>query len=204
MPRVSDAKERLMEAVCDLIWEHSYGTTSVDLICARAKVKKGSFYHFFESKADLAVAAIEAGWQSKKAQLDQIFSPTAPPLERLRHYTALLYQKQSELKAESGCVLGCPLFSLGSEVGTQEQAIRAKVDDILARNVRYLESAIRDAHARGDIVAPDATCKAKLLFGYYQGALTQARIQNSLEPLSELYGDTLELLGVKKPELLSA
>jgi len=200
MPRTSDAKARLMEAVGGLIWESSYGTTSVDLICDRARVKKGSFYHFFESKSDLAIAAIEAGWQTKKAQLDQIFSPTIPPMERLRKYTEIVYQKQSELKAESGRVLGCPLFALGCEVGTQDQNIRAKVDDILVQHVRYLESAIRDAHARGEVFAPDAANKAKLLFAYYQGALTRARIQNNLEPLRKLYGDTLELLGVRKLE----
>ena len=40
MGRVSDAKERLMEAVRDLIWAGSYGSTSVDDICERAEVRK--------------------------------------------------------------------------------------------------------------------------------------------------------------------
>src|SRR4029077_16370518 len=65
MPRKSDAKERLMNAAMDLIWEHSYGSTSVDAICEKAGAKKGSFYYFFESKSDLAVAALESDWQRK-------------------------------------------------------------------------------------------------------------------------------------------
>ena len=48
MARPSQAKENLIKAATDLIWEHSYGSTSVDDICARAEVRKGSFYHFFE------------------------------------------------------------------------------------------------------------------------------------------------------------
>ena len=44
MPRKSDAKERLMNAAMDLIWENSYGSTSVDAICEKAEAKKGSFY----------------------------------------------------------------------------------------------------------------------------------------------------------------
>ena len=47
MPRVSDMKERLTDAALDLMWENSYGTTSVDSICERAGAKKGSFYYFF-------------------------------------------------------------------------------------------------------------------------------------------------------------
>lgn len=39
MGRTSDAKERLMEAMSELIWTGSYGTTSVDQICERAGVR---------------------------------------------------------------------------------------------------------------------------------------------------------------------
>jgi AcrR family transcriptional regulator len=38
----------------DLIWENSNGATSVDAICQRAVVRKGSFYYFFKSKSQLA------------------------------------------------------------------------------------------------------------------------------------------------------
>jgi len=119
MGRVSDAKQRLMEAVKELIWTGSYGSTTIDQICEKAKVKKGSFYYFFESKADLAETAIDDDWQQRRPDLDAIFSPTVPPLERLRKYCEFGYNLQSQIKAKYGCVLGCPLFSLGAEVSTQ-------------------------------------------------------------------------------------
>ena len=50
MGRVSDAKEKLMEAVMELIHTGSYGSTTIDHICEKAGVKKGSFYYFFDSK----------------------------------------------------------------------------------------------------------------------------------------------------------
>ena len=46
MPRVSDMKERLLDAAMDLIWHNSYGTTSVDAICERAGAKKGELLLF--------------------------------------------------------------------------------------------------------------------------------------------------------------
>src|SRR5437867_2977220 len=49
MPRVSDMKKRLTDAALDLMWENSYGTTSVDAICERAGANKGSFYYYFKS-----------------------------------------------------------------------------------------------------------------------------------------------------------
>ena len=73
MARVTDARERLIEAVIELIWTGSYGSTSVDHICERAGVKKGSFYHFFESKTALAAEGINTAWAFHRAEMDAIF-----------------------------------------------------------------------------------------------------------------------------------
>src|SRR4051812_42750978 len=164
MPRISDAKEKLMNAAHDLIWESSYGTTSVDDICEKADVRKGSFYHFFKSKAELEVAALEADWQRKKARYNEIFSPTIPPLQRIADFFDFAYQKQAALQKERGAVLGCPFCSVATEVGLHEEGIREKAQEILGRLVKYFESAIRDAHAEGLIQAPDAKAKAKMLY----------------------------------------
>jgi len=204
MGRVSDAKERLMEAVRELIWTGSYGSTTIDQICDKAGVKKGSFYYFFDSKADLAVTALDAEWETRRPELDSLFSPTIPPLERLRKYCEYGYRFQAEIKAKCGCVLGCPLFTLGAEVSTQEDQLRRKIQAVLDYKRKYLESAIRDAHAAGLIHAPDAAAKARMLFAYYEGLLTEARIQNSLEVLREAIPGTFELLGVKEPEAVPA
>jgi TetR/AcrR family transcriptional repressor of nem operon len=200
MGRVSDAKERLMQAVGELIWRGSYGSTTIDQICDKAGVKKGSFYYFFESKADLAVAAIDKECGRMRPELDAIFSPTVPPLERLRKYCEFGYRLQERMKCECGCVLGCPLFTLGSEVSTQEAKLQKKVQEILDQKVKYLESAIRDAHAAGLIDAPDAASKARMLFAYYQGLYTQARIENNIGVLKDSLQGTFELLGVKRVE----
>src|SRR5436305_5205499 len=149
MPRVSDMKERLTDAAMDLIWENSYGATSVDAICERAGAKKGSFYYFFKSKSELAAAALEADWSKKRTQMDAIFSPTVPPLERLERYFDFVHDFLAQRQQKCGNVLGCPLLSLGSEVSTQDPALRDTVERILDRKVKYFESAIRDAHAEG-------------------------------------------------------
>ena len=204
MPRVSDAKEKLTDAALGLIWESSYGATSVDDICARANVKKGSFYHFFKSKADLEIAALEANWQRSKQRWDSQFSPSIPPLQRLENHFDFVLIRQSQLKEECGSVLGCPLCSVGSEMTTQEAGIREKALEIMNRYVQYFESAIRDAHAQGVIVAPDAKTKARMLYAYTQGIVAQARIANSLEPLKELKSGAWSLLGVRQAETVAA
>ena len=193
-----------MNALTELIWTGSYGSTTIDLICERAGVKKGSFYHFFGSKADLAIAALEANWEARRPEMDALFSPSVPPLERLRKFGETSYQKQVELKKACGSVLGCPLFSLGTEVCTQDQKLRAKIQEHLGRYRKYLESAIRDAAAEGLIQAPNPAEKARMLFAYFEGLLAQARIQNDVEVLREWPRGCFAMLGLKQPELIAA
>lgn len=199
MGRVSDAKVKLMDAVLELIWSGSYGSTTIDHICEKAGVKKGSFYYFFKSKSELAAEAFEDSWNSKRAQLDSIFSPTVPPLERLKKYFDFGYNFQREIKAKHGRVLGCPQVTLGCEICTQEDVLQKKIQGIMEQKRKYLESAIRDAHAAGEIHAPDAAAKSRMLLAYYEGLLTQARIQNDVEVLKEMASGMFTILEVKEP-----
>lgn len=200
MGRVSDARERLMSAVAELFWTGSYDSTTIDQICEKAGVKKGSFYYFFDGKASLAEAALDVEWAKYRPNLDAIFSASIPPLERIRRHCEFTLKEQGELKTEHGCVLGCPLCTLGTEISTQEKGLQKKVQAIMAHGLKYLETAIRDAHAAGLIHAPDANAKANILHAYHLGLLTQARIQNDLRVLADLTSTTFELLGVRPPK----
>ena len=197
MPRVSDMKKRLTDAALDLIWHNSYGTTSVDAICERAGAKKGSFYYFFKSKSELTAAALEAEWNKSKANMDALFSPTVPPLERFDRYFDYLHDRLAELQEACGSILGCPLLSIAMEVSTQDESVRATVDRIFDRKINYFISAIRDADAQGLIEAPDPEAKAKALFACYHGTLAQARIQNDVELICGLKQVARDILGVK-------
>ena len=127
-----------------------------------------------------------------------------PPLERLKKYCEYNYRFQAEISSKCGRVLGCPLFSLGAEVSTQENKLQKRINQILDQKRKYLESAIRDAHSAGLVHAPDAAQKARVLFAYYQGLATQARIENRLEVLRDAIRGTYDLLGIKQTELAAA
>ena len=200
MGRTSDANERLKDAALSLIWEESYGAVTIDDICQRAEVKKGSFYYFFESKADLAVAAMEKLWETDwKPTLDRVFSPSVEPLARLTNYLSGMYERQAAAKARTGKVLGCPVCSVGSEIGTQEMDVAGKIREIMGRKRRYYESTIRDAIAEGAIEPGDPAQKTCALVALIDGLVSQTRIMNDPEPLRGLPAMALELLRVKQP-----
>lgn len=181
----------------ELIWTGSYGSTSVDHICERAGVKKGSFYHFFESKSALALAAIDHSWAEYRAELDGFFAPEVAPLERILACFRDYRREQGEQLERHGRVLGCPIHSLGAEVATTDPGLRDRLQEILEEFLVYYKSAIRDGQARGDIVAGDPGLLARMVFAYSEGLLLHARMKNDLAPLDDFEAGALFLLAGK-------
>ena len=188
----------------DLMWLNGYGAASVDAICEQAGAKKGSFYYFFKSKSDLAAAALEADWNKKRSQMDSIFSPTIPPLERLDRYFDFVYQNLTKVRERYGAILGCPYVSVGSEVSTHDQVVREAIDRIMDRKLQFFVSAVRDAVAQGLIETADPVAKAQALFSSYQGTIAQARIQNDIDLIRDFKHVAREVLGVKRAEAVAA
>jgi TetR/AcrR family transcriptional repressor of nem operon len=109
-----------------------------------------------------------------------------------------MYQRQADLQKKHGQIIGCPYLSVGSETCTQDEAIRSQVQRILQSQVRYFESAIRDAQAAGLVLASDPSATARCLFALFEGSLAQARIHNDLELLRILPENALDLISNKR------
>jgi TetR/AcrR family transcriptional repressor of nem operon len=183
-PVACDTRQKLIDAALDLLWTNSYGAVSVDDICRAAEVKKGSFYHFFPSKVELAVAAMDEAALRMKSSLDDAFSASLDPLERFDRYVAYTCQSQAEAAARLGHVCGCPHAALGSEMAGQDCGIGAKFEEARQRKLRYFESALRDLAAEGRLPAGvDVKSKAQELYAYLLGQLITARIRNDLQVL---------------------
>lgn len=187
-----------------LIWEQSYGSVSVDHICERAGARKGSFYHFFPSKSDLAIAAIDCHWQKLRPDLDRIFSSQTSPLERLAGYCDLIYEQQKHQMQKFGRVCGCPFISLGSELSTQDEHIRKKSLQIMEWRCKYFAAAIRDAAREKLVPEQDCEAKARELYACVIGGLLQAKIENSLGSIRHLKSSIFRLIGVSEKLIASA
>jgi TetR/AcrR family transcriptional repressor of nem operon len=198
MGRTSDARQRLMDATYHLVCEYSYGAVTIDAICERAAVKKGSFYYFFESKSDLAVAAIDAWWYNREKVIDKIFRSDTPPLDRLQNYLDFITEIQLDAYTKSGQVLGCPLFTLGAEICVQDERIRARIVEFLSAVLTVFTKAITEAQAAGDISPGDPEMIARTLLSTYEGILTLARIERSPERVRHLSRDALSAIGIHR------
>ena len=191
MGRTSAARERLVDSARQLIHSSNYGSASVEDVCAAAGVNKGSFYYFFPSKRDLALAAIDAQWEGAKARiLEPSFAEDIPPLDRISGFFRRAAQAQRR-----PVVLGCPFGNLAVEMGTLDEVIRDRVRAVLEGYRSYFEQAIRQAIAAGDIPAQDASGAAESLVAYFQGALLLAKANNDATVIERLGPLALHLIG---------
>ncbi|MEM8844303.1 MAG: TetR/AcrR family transcriptional regulator [Pseudomonadota bacterium] len=192
-------KERLIETAMELIWQSSYRSVSVEEICKNSDVNKGSFYHFFPSKTDLAVAAIEQYYIDSKPIFDEIFDISNEPIERFDKLVNLILVHQKETKKRYGHVCGCPFASLGSEMAGQDEVIRKKIQNTIGKyKSEYYQQAIQDMVDEGMLPkTTDVKSKAQEVYSYLLGQVMLARIQNDLKPLNKsLKNGLYEILGV--------
>ena len=178
MGRVSSAKEDLVAAAADELWQGSYGSVGVGTLCAAAGVKRGSFYHFFDSKDDLVLAALEHSWGRLRERFDTTLGDAGlAPLQRLPRLFDAIADLHAGFLQETGQVPGCPFGNLGVELGNSHPPIRERVADIFDRAKARLERVLHEARGAGelDAGAGEIERRAEQIFACLQGGQVLAK-----------------------------
>ena len=96
-----------MEAGVAVFSAKGYNGCSVQDITETAAVPKGSFYNHFDSKEELAAAALDHFWEDKSTRFLSILGDEGtPPLERLRSYFKHSATELEALNYTGGCFVG--------------------------------------------------------------------------------------------------
>ncbi len=195
MSAATGTRERILAGALDLIYARSYANVGVQELCEHAGIKKGSFYHFFPSKRDLTIAALDRQWELAKQQIwDPAFTNHLSLREKLRRCFDFFYDHQCGAKTKTGLVPGCPFGNLALELSTQDEAIRRKVDHIFRETTAYVRRALAEAIASGEIPKQDVSAAAEAIVAYTQGAMLMAKTRNDPGVIKELRQGVLRLL----------
>ena len=185
MGRTSDARDRIVRAAALLFLTRSYNAVGVDEVCAAADVRKGSFYYYFPSKAELAKAVIDVHAEAFWAVIED--DPDAAPRERLHAAADAIGTIQTGFEARFGRAVGCPFGNLAAELATTEEDVRRHVAGVLAELERRVAIVCRQAADEGALrpgVDPDRLAHA--LIAQYQGMILLAKVNRTataeLEP----------------------
>ena len=180
MGRRSDAKERLIEAMAGLVHRRGYLGVGVDDVCKAAGVKKGSFYHFFASKRELMLAALDRQGQMGATHLvGAALAGDPPPLKRIERLLETAARLETSNKARGGRVLGCPFGNLAAEVGGSEPILTGRVDELLCKFSEPVRDALNDAKRSGDVPrALDVRKATDAILAYFEGVMLLAKTRN--------------------------
>ena len=146
-----DARQKLLDAALAMIRETGYSATSVDALCMRAGVTKGAFFHHFESKEALGVAAAHrwselTGAHFEGAPYHLLDDPVQRVLAYLGHRKALL----SGDIAEYTCLVG----TMVQEVYETNPDLRDACEASISAHAATLEPDIAEAIERYGIRGP--------------------------------------------------
>lgn len=173
-PDRGDARTRLLEAARDLIRARGFTATSVADLCHAAEVTKGAFFHHFESKEALGVAAAEF-WAETTGQLFEAapYHEPSDPLERLLAYVDF----RREMIAGPTEAFTCLAGTMAQEVHATSRDICAACGGAILDHARSLEADIQAAiEERG--ISPDgwsASSLARHTQAVLQGAFILAK-----------------------------
>ena len=174
----TDTKDKLLETAVDLIYQSNYSNVGVNDICEQAGVTKGSFYYYFETKADLFYEACQHYWCSMKKDLDAIFSPTFTAQEQLENLIQFVVDKQEkDTQKDGNPVSGCPFFTSGGQAGPDEERIREASREMSDNAVKYTEALVRNLKSVGALNGdPDPVQVGRMIHQFIQGLLMYGRV----------------------------
>ncbi|MGV3740760.1 MAG: TetR/AcrR family transcriptional regulator [Burkholderiaceae bacterium] len=161
----SDSKSKLLDAALHVIRAKGYTATTVDDLCRQAGVTKGSFFHHFKSKEDLALNAI-AHFSNMAEGLfsGAAFTTASDPLDRLLGYVEFRAQILGGDLPEYTCLLG----TMVQETYATHPELRQACDRGMSAHIAALTADVQAAKERH---APDASWSAESVAYFIQSVL---------------------------------
>jgi TetR/AcrR family transcriptional regulator, transcriptional repressor for nem operon len=163
-----DSRTRLLDAAMQVIRAQGYSGTTVDDICSAAGLTKGAFFHHFESKEELAVAAAEHFAQMAERLFGAApYCELADPLDRVLGYIDF----RAAILAGPIPGFTCLLGTMVQEGYETHPAIRSACDRYISAHAAEVA---KDIAAAKVLYAPAAKWSPESLALYTQAVLQGA------------------------------
>jgi len=168
----NQTKERILAAAKELFLARGYAATTVDAICEKAELTKGSVYYFFDSKEDLGLAVLEwslgRGMQMlANGSCVRIVDPVEKTFAFLEHL-----EKCAPEVWNGGCLLGSFSLELAETNSRMQQAVAGTFQSVADYFAEQLQPIAAQCAGKQ---APTASDLADTLLGSVEGSIILAK-----------------------------
>jgi TetR/AcrR family transcriptional regulator, transcriptional repressor for nem operon len=151
MQQPHQSKTRLLDATIKVVRTKGYNATRVEDVCAEAGVTKGSFFHHFKSKDDLALAAVEHWIKSTTAFFGNAsYHQPADPLHRILAYLDFRKSILTGELPEFTCFVG----TMVQEIYATNPQLRAGCESSIFGHAERLEADLEQAIQKYGVAEP--------------------------------------------------
>ena len=183
----------LLDKGIELLWSKGYNATSVNDIVKAAKIPKGSFYFYFDSKEEFTVKALDRYFEEHFLQfLETLHTGDSSPKQRLLNFYE---QRVNMLENILDYKMGCMGSNLVNEMAEHSESIRNIVATKGERIRGEIAKVIELAQIKGEITNKmKAIDLASFIEDAGKGAMTTMKEMNDSYPIDNFIFMTKNIL----------
>jgi TetR/AcrR family transcriptional repressor of nem operon len=188
----SDVRDNILAVGQRIMSGKGFSAVGLNEILTEAKVPKGSFYHYFDSKDAFGEALLSNYFEAYLADLDKVMSqPGLTIAQRLLNYFDMWRANQSFLDCQGKCLA----VKLAAEVADLSEAMRAVLNQGTSAIIARLGAALERGVDEGSLAIDDTPRQvAQSLYQLWLGASVMVKIVRGTEPFDSAMAVTRQML----------
>ncbi|MDX8389566.1 MAG: TetR/AcrR family transcriptional regulator [Mariprofundaceae bacterium] len=195
MDEYVDSRTRIINTAAELFYLQGFQSVGLQKICTHANVSKSSFYHFFTSKDEVAIAVVETRWVKAQEDFAQLLVGTLSPLQKIHAIFDNIFSQTESICNEWGGVYGCPFGNLASELSNSNPDLRQLVQRVFGYMTDIYIDLIEQAKGQGEVSAGlDTRETANTLVALMQGINIMGIVYNDPAKVRRTGEYTLNLI----------
>jgi TetR/AcrR family transcriptional repressor of nem operon len=188
----SDVRDNILAVGQRIMSGKGFSAVGLNEILTEAKVPKGSFYHYFNSKDAFGEALLSSYFEDYLAELDGVMAqPGLTMAQRLLNYFDMWRANQSFLDCQGKCLA----VKLAAEVADLSEAMRAVLNQGTSGIIARMADAIERGVAEGSLAIDDTPRQiAESLYQLWLGASVMVKIVRGTAPFDSAMAVTRQML----------
>ncbi len=138
---MANTRDLLIDTMKQLLWERGYDATSPNLVLERSGTGKGSFYHHFKGKKELAIAAMESRADQLIEEFDQVTAGKQGGVAKVKAYMSL----------PRDATVGCRMGRIVQDPSLEDELLNAPLQRYFSEIHKRMRRFLQDAQEAGEL-----------------------------------------------------